>query len=194
MSSPKKVMQGPRGGWASPLSNADLKRAKFCCDDPKFIEAISNARQFVELLPEPISGANMQETLLHLHATLRAASNELTGLPLDARARLYDAARGGLPAARQDAEPLLVEDLALQLDLVAIVAMAASARVVKREGRSSADWRTREAVSRAKKLQKEFRLQAKATAEIASIILGKKLSDSAFRRAANHIKPTATPE
>lgn len=189
MTSPVRISQRRRGAWERPFTEGELDHV---CKDPKFLELMAGARSFIELLPEPIPGRHLAETLRRLAVCLGKAGIALRDLPSEARARLYGVSGGGLPAINGDCtKAMLTEDLALQLALTATVARTAAARVRKSAGRPS-DYRRFEAISRAQKLCERFNLPAGEAVEVASIILGEDLSADAFKRAAKHIKRKPT--
>jgi len=189
MTSPVKISQRRRGAWERPFTKGELDHV---CKEPKFLELMSDARLHIELLPEPIPGRDLAETLRQLSVRLDDAARALNELPSAARARLYGTARGGLPVPDSE-RCVLTEDLALQNELTAVIARTAAARVRKSAGRP-VDYRRIEAINRAQELCERFKLPKGQAVEIASIILGEDLSADAFRRAAKHVtrkrKPT----
>lgn len=191
MTSPVRVARRHQAGWERPLTGDDLRRALACCKNPRFLVLLADARGTVELLPQRIPGRDRIETFRQLAARLDAGASALRDLPAELSAALYVAAGGGLPAPNADEKPNSTHDLAMRLELAAVVVRTAAKRVKKSDGRPVDD-RQVAAVSGARRLCKMFKLSPDMAPELASIMRGKDLSEDAYRRAARHLKRKPT--
>jgi hypothetical protein len=178
MTSPVRIKGRERAHWVRPFKAGELDHI---CDAPGFYEAMTDARSTIALLPDPIAGRDMIETLRQFIVRLQDAARAITELPPEAVARLQGVDRGELQR---------LTDVSRTLTLWAVTARAAAARVGKPAGRRP-DYRQIEAVRFACAICGKFQVWHHVL-EVSSLIFDKNISEDAYRRAVKHLtrKPT----